>query len=107
MDVSGLASAFASFIPGNACHLANRDDLGLRCNMDRREGANMDWNRWYSLKSYLRSSLWAVPLIAVAIYAVVKPLTEMLGRWMIRQAILDPKTGFLGLSMTGGAVVPR
>ena len=61
----------------------------------------MDWNRWYSLKSYLRSSLWAVPLIAVAIYAVVKPLTEMLGRWMIRQAILDPKTGFLGLSMTG------
>ncbi|MGF6597260.1 putative membrane protein [Paraburkholderia sp. GAS448] len=61
----------------------------------------MDWNRWYSLRSYLRSSLWAVPLIAVAIYAVVKPLTEMLGRWMIRQAILDPKTGFLGLSMTG------
>ncbi|MFL9934063.1 DUF2254 domain-containing protein [Paraburkholderia sp. RL18-103-BIB-C] len=61
----------------------------------------MDWNRWYSLKSYLKSSLWTVPLIAVAIYAVVKPLSEMLGRWMIRQAILDPKTGFLGLSMTG------
>ncbi|MBN3763570.1 DUF2254 domain-containing protein [Burkholderia sp. Ac-20365] len=61
----------------------------------------MDWNRWYSLKSYLRSSLWTVPLIAVAIYAVVKPLTEMLGRWMISQGILDPKTGFLGLSMTG------
>ncbi|MEM5314748.1 DUF2254 domain-containing protein [Paraburkholderia sp. JHI869] len=61
----------------------------------------MDWNRWYSLKSYVRSSLWTVPLIAVAIYAVVKPLTEMLGRWMIRQGILDPKTGFFGLSMTG------
>src|SRR6478735_8501152 len=45
--------------------------------------------------------LWSLPLMAVAIYAVVKPLTEMLGRWMIRQAILDPKTGFLGLSMTG------
>ncbi|MFM0102047.1 DUF2254 domain-containing protein [Paraburkholderia rhynchosiae] len=61
----------------------------------------MDWNRWYSLKSYLRSSLWTVPLIAVAIYAVVKPVTEMMGRWMIRQGTLDPKTGFLGLSMTG------
>jgi uncharacterized membrane protein len=61
----------------------------------------MDWNRWYSLKSYLRSSLWTVPLIAVAIYGVVKPLTEMLGRWMIRQGMLDPKTGLLGLSMTG------
>lgn len=61
----------------------------------------MDWNRWYSLKSYIRSSLWIVPLIAVAIYAVVKPLTEMIGRWMISQGTLDPKTGFLGLSMTG------
>ncbi|WP_053572829.1 DUF2254 domain-containing protein [Caballeronia cordobensis] len=61
----------------------------------------MDWNRWYSLKSYLRSSLWTVPLIAVAVYAVVKPLTELLGRWMIRQGSLDPKTGFLGLTMTG------
>ncbi|MCC8392583.1 DUF2254 domain-containing protein [Paraburkholderia sp. MMS20-SJTR3] len=61
----------------------------------------MDWNRWYSLKSYLRSSLWTVPLIAVAIYALIKPLTEMLGRWMIGQHLLDPKTGFFGLSMTG------
>ncbi|WP_121310480.1 DUF2254 domain-containing protein [Paraburkholderia sp. BL17N1] len=61
----------------------------------------MGWNRWYSLKSYLRSSLWTVPLFAVAIYAVVKPATEMVGRWMIRQGSLDPKTGFLGLSMTG------
>ncbi|MGF6966460.1 hypothetical protein OKW43_003488 [Paraburkholderia sp. WC7.3g] len=33
----------------------------------------MDWNRWYSLRSYLRSSLWTVPLIAIAIYAVAKP----------------------------------
>ncbi|TDY21380.1 putative membrane protein [Paraburkholderia sp. BL6665CI2N2] len=61
----------------------------------------MDWNRWYSLKSYLRSSLWTVPFIAVAIDAVVKPVSEMVGRWMIRQGTLDPKTGFLGLSMTG------
>jgi uncharacterized membrane protein len=61
----------------------------------------MDWNRWYSLKSYLRSSLWTVPLIAVAIYVVVKPLAEMLGRWMVRQGTLDPKTGLFGLSMTG------
>ncbi|TCG06807.1 hypothetical protein BZM27_23890 [Paraburkholderia steynii] len=61
----------------------------------------MDWNRWYSLKSYLRSSLWTVPLIAVAIYAVVKPVAEMVGRWMVRQGALDPKTGLLGLSMSG------
>ena len=65
----------------------------------------MDWNRWYSLKSYLRSSLWIVPIIAVAIYGVVKPLAEMAGRWLIRQGILDPKTGLLGLSMTGARSV--
>ena len=61
----------------------------------------MDWNRWYGIKSYLRSSLWTVPLIAIAIYAVVKPVAEMVGRWMTRQGTLDPKTGLLGLSMTG------
>ncbi|WP_321897706.1 DUF2254 family protein [Paraburkholderia heleia] len=61
----------------------------------------MDWNRWYSLKSYLRSSLWTVPLIAVALYAVVKPVAEVVGRWMITQGTLDPKNGLLGLSMTG------
>ena len=61
----------------------------------------MDWNRWYSLKSYLRSSLWTVPLIAIAIYAVVKPVAEMIGRWMTRQGTLDAKTSLLGLSMTG------
>ncbi|MFP3568216.1 hypothetical protein [Paraburkholderia sp. SIMBA_030] len=61
----------------------------------------MDWNRWYSLTSYLRSSLWTVPLIAVAVYAMVKPLTEVMGRWMMIEGMLDPKTGFLGLSMIG------
>ena len=61
----------------------------------------MDWNRWYSVKSNLRSSLWTVPLIAVAVYVVVKPLAEMAGRWLTTQGILDPKTGLLGLSMTG------
>jgi hypothetical protein len=42
-----------------------------------------------------------LPLIAVAVYAVVKPVAEMVGRWMISEGTLDPKTGFLGLSMTG------
>jgi len=61
----------------------------------------MDWNRWYSLKSYLKSSLWIVPLIAVTVYATVKPLTEMAGKWLTGHGVLDPKTGLLGLSMTG------
>jgi uncharacterized membrane protein len=31
----------------------------------------MLWNQWYSLKSYVRSSLWIVPFIAVLLYMVV------------------------------------
>jgi hypothetical protein len=27
----------------------------------------MGWNRWYAAKSYLRSALWIVPLIALVI----------------------------------------
>ncbi len=31
----------------------------------------MLWNQWYSLKSYVRSSLWIVPFVAVLLYIVV------------------------------------
>src|SRR5215468_9123860 len=30
----------------------------------------MLWNQWYSLKSYVRSSLWIVPFAAVLLYMV-------------------------------------
>ena len=30
----------------------------------------MLWNQWYSLKSYVRSSLWIVPFVAVLLYLV-------------------------------------
>ena len=45
----------------------------------------MAWNRWYSLKSYLKSSLWTVPIFAAVITAVVKRLSERLGGWMVSQ----------------------
>ena len=58
----------------------------------------MAWNRWYSLMSYLRSSLWVVPVIALMAQLVLKRLSEHLGGWMVRQGYYDLKTGFYGLS---------
>jgi uncharacterized membrane protein len=61
----------------------------------------MPWNRWYGLKSYVSSSLWIVPLIAVAVEQVLKRASETLGAWMYRSGFYDLKTGFYGLSMVG------
>jgi uncharacterized membrane protein len=60
----------------------------------------MTWNRWYSLKSYIRSSLWIVPILALLVGMVVKRLSEPLDGWMARQGFYDLKTGFLALSVT-------
>jgi uncharacterized membrane protein len=65
----------------------------------------MTWNRWYSLKSYIRSSLWTVPVLALLAGMVVKRLAERLGSWMVRQGFYDLKTGFYALSATGAHAV--
>ncbi len=57
----------------------------------------MDWNRRYSLLSYVRSSLWIVPFFALIVEQVLKRLAEHLGVWMVAQGFYDLKTGFLAL----------
>lgn len=61
----------------------------------------MAWNRWYSFKSYLRFSLWTVPLAALVAQVIVKRLAEHLGGWMVRQGFYDLQTGFFALDETG------
>lgn len=56
------------------------------------------WNRRYSAASYIKSSLWIVPVIALIVEVVLKRLSEGLGGWMARQGFYDLKTGFLALS---------
>ena len=58
----------------------------------------MEWNRWYSLKSYLKSSLWIVPVFAVVAGMAVKRLSELVGAWMVRQGFYDLQTGFFALN---------
>lgn len=58
----------------------------------------MKWNRWYSLFSYIKSSLWIVPVVSLITEIVLKPLVERLGRWMVSQGWHDLKTGFFALN---------
>jgi len=60
----------------------------------------MKWNRWYSLQSYIKSSLWIVPVVSLALEMVLKRLVERLGSWMVAQGWYDLKTGFLALGAT-------
>jgi len=60
----------------------------------------MKWNRWYSLHSYIKSSLWIVPVVSFAIEMVLKRVIEWLGSWMVTQGWYDLKTGFLALGAT-------
>lgn len=41
-------------------------------------GCGMDWNQWYSVKSYVRASIWIVPLIALAFEQIaIRALTAV------------------------------
>ena len=58
----------------------------------------MAWNRRYSVISYVRSSLWVVPFVALVCSIVLKRLAEHLGGWMVHQGFYDLQTGFYGLT---------
>lgn len=58
----------------------------------------MLWNQWYSLRSYVRSSLWIVPFVAVLLYVVAIRLVAAL------DSELDWHTGFF-LGEAGPRVV--
>jgi uncharacterized membrane protein len=41
----------------------------------------MPWNRWYSVKSYVRSALWLIPFIALICGVILKRVSEWFGNW--------------------------
>jgi uncharacterized membrane protein len=61
----------------------------------------MRWNRWYTFKSYLKSSLWLVPFFALLLQMVVSRITHRIGFWLMNSGRLDEQTGLLALSMPG------
>jgi hypothetical protein len=53
----------------------------------------LNWNRLYGLRSYLKSSLWVVPFVAIPLELVVTRLLHGLDDWF--------GWTLLGLSVTG------
>ncbi|OWV79960.1 hypothetical protein ATY78_09485 [Rhizobium sp. R635] len=43
----------------------------------------MGWNRLYSLRSYVKSSLWLVPFIALLLYILIIRIVYLFERWLI------------------------
>lgn len=48
----------------------------------------MRWNRWYSLKSYVKSSLWIVPFVALLLYIVAIRLVYAIDSWLIWKPLI-------------------
>jgi uncharacterized membrane protein len=42
----------------------------------------MNWNRWYGLTSYIRASLWVVPLIAIVLEQIAIRVVRRIEAWL-------------------------
>lgn len=58
----------------------------------------MSWRHRYSIRSYIRSALWIVPVLAVITEIIIKRLSEQFGSWMVNQGVYDLKTGFFAVN---------
>src|SRR5215831_17520533 len=91
----------------------------------------MSWNRWYSLRSYVRSALWIVPFFALLLHIVVIRLVYVIdtaisweppwpwgvaGTQMVLQTIISMTLTFLvftfgsllvAIQIAGGQLTPR
>ncbi|WP_063786994.1 DUF2254 family protein [Paraburkholderia caribensis] len=58
----------------------------------------MAWNRRYSVISYVRSSLWIVPILAVIAGIALKRIAEYVGTWLATYHAYDLQSGFLAVN---------
>jgi hypothetical protein len=49
----------------------------------------MLWNQWYSLRSYVRSSLWIVPFIALLLYLGAIRLIHAIETWVVWEPLVS------------------
>jgi uncharacterized membrane protein len=59
------------------------------------------WNRRYALRSYLRGSMWLVPLFALSVFVLFHRGVHAVGAWLVVRGWADEATSFLALSATG------
>jgi uncharacterized membrane protein len=70
----------------------------------------MPWNRWYSFKSYVSSSLWIAPLLAVVLSVIASRTAEAIERWLKTAGRIDEASAFFAMGHAGaqallGAIV--
>ena len=58
----------------------------------------MAWNKKYSVISYVRSSLWIVPILAMTAGFVLKRIAEYVGAWLVAHHAYDLKSGFFAVN---------
>lgn len=66
------------------------------------EFIELNWYRWYAVKSYVMSALWIVPLVAVVIEQGLVRLSAAVGDWLVASGTMSPAT-VLVASATAGA----
>lgn len=47
----------------------------------------MEWNQWYSTKSYIRSALWIIPFIGLLLYVASIQLVDLIDHWKIWEVL--------------------
>lgn len=65
------------------------------------EFIELNWYRWYALKSYVMSALWIVPFVAVLIEQVLVRLSAALGDWLVASGSMSPMTVLVGTATAG------
>ena len=66
-----------------------------------REWLRLNWDRLYGVRSYVNTSLWVVPFIALLVEQVIVRLTGALGTWLAESGRIDAQHAFFGLTVSG------
>src|SRR5512134_2888625 len=61
----------------------------------------MRWNRIFSVKSYIRSALWVIPVFALLIEVVVTRLADVIGEWLKQGEYAVVATRLADLTVVG------
>ena len=65
------------------------------------EFIELNWYRWYALKSYVLSALWIVPFVAVLVEMVLVRLSDAVSDWLIASGRID-QASVLAVTGTAG-----
>ena len=61
----------------------------------------ISWNKWYSIKSYIKSALWIVPFLALICFQVISRFVFAIDDWLLRSGYIDQTTSLLGYGISG------